>query len=32
VIATDLAWWLTGRGEGEGLTTEGGTLPRIEEW
>jgi maleylpyruvate isomerase len=28
----DLAWWLTGRGEGEGLTVEGGTLPRMEAW
>lgn len=26
--AADLGWWLTGRGDGEGLTTDG-TLPRI---
>jgi maleylpyruvate isomerase len=30
--ANDLAWWLTGRGTGEGLTSDGGELPRIEEW
>jgi maleylpyruvate isomerase len=30
--AADLAWWLTGRGEGDGLTVEGGTLPRMEAW
>ena len=28
----DLAWWLTGRGAGEGLTSSDGTLPRIEAW
>lgn len=28
----DLAWWLTGRGHGEGLTCEGGELPRIGAW
>jgi maleylpyruvate isomerase len=28
----DLAWWLTGRGSGEGLTTDGGALPRIGAW
>jgi maleylpyruvate isomerase len=28
----DLAWWLTGRGGGEGLTCEGGALPRIGAW
>jgi len=27
-----LAWWLTGRGEGEGLTSDGGELPGIEAW
>ncbi len=27
----DLGWWLSGRGTGEGLTTDG-ELPRIEEW
>jgi maleylpyruvate isomerase len=30
--AADLAWWLTGRGDGAGLTTDGGALPRIEAW
>lgn len=30
--AADLAWWLTGRGAGEGLTSDNGTLPGIEEW
>lgn len=30
--AADLGWWLTGRGSGEGLTSEGGELPRIEGW
>jgi maleylpyruvate isomerase len=28
----DLAWWVTGRGSGEGLTNEGGTLPQIGGW
>lgn len=30
--ASDLAWWLTGRGGGDGLTSDDGTLPGIEEW
>lgn len=30
--AADLGWWLTGRGDGEGLTSDSGELPRIEEW
>lgn len=30
--AADLAWWLTGRGTGEGLTSDNGVLPGIEEW
>lgn len=30
--AADLGWWLTGRGRGEGLTSDDGELPRIEEW
>jgi maleylpyruvate isomerase len=30
--AVDLAWWLTGRGSGEGLTTDGGVLPRMGAW
>ena len=28
----DLAWWLTGRGTGEGLTSDSGTLPQIGAW
>lgn len=27
-----LGWWLTGRGSGEGLTTDAGTLPEVESW
>jgi maleylpyruvate isomerase len=30
--AADLAWWLTGRDDGAGLTADGGALPRIEAW
>jgi maleylpyruvate isomerase len=30
--AADLAWWLSGRGDGVGLTSEDGALPRIEAW
>ena len=30
--AADLAWWLTGRGAGDGLTCDGGALPRIGAW
>lgn len=30
--AADLAWWATGRGAGEGLTTDHGPLPGIEAW
>lgn len=30
--ASAIGWWLTGRGDGEGLTSDNGTLPRIEEW
>jgi maleylpyruvate isomerase len=30
--AADLGWWLTGRGGGEGLTSDSGELPHIEEW
>ena len=30
--AADLGWWLTGRGDGEGLTSDDGSLPGIEEW
>jgi maleylpyruvate isomerase len=28
----DLAWWLTGRGDGEGLRSERGVLPQIGAW
>ena len=28
----DLGWWLTGRGEGEGLSCQGGELPRLGPW
>ena len=28
----DLGWWLTGRGAGEGLTAESGTLPALGPW
>ncbi|WP_244928334.1 maleylpyruvate isomerase family mycothiol-dependent enzyme [Nocardioides sp. W7] len=30
--AAALGWWLTGRGDGAGLTSEGGSLPRIGAW
>lgn len=30
--AAALGWWLTGRGDGAGLRSEGGTLPRIGAW
>lgn len=30
--AADLGWWLTGRGDGDGLTSDDGVLPGIEEW
>jgi len=30
--AADLAWWLTGRGGGRGLTSDDGALPGIEAW
>lgn len=28
----DLAWWLAGRGSGEGLSTASGVLPRVGAW
>ncbi len=28
----DLAWWITGRGDGGGLTAETGTLPEVGSW
>jgi maleylpyruvate isomerase len=30
--AADLAWWLVGRGDGEGLTAVGGALPALGPW
>jgi len=30
--AADLGWWLTGRGDGEGLAHDRHPLPRIESW
>ncbi|MGD9958724.1 maleylpyruvate isomerase family mycothiol-dependent enzyme [Nocardioides sp.] len=30
--AARLAWWLTGRGTGQGLSSNDGVLPRIETW
>lgn len=30
--SADLGWWLTGRGEGAGLVSDTGALPRIEPW
>ena len=30
--AADLGWWLSGRGNGDGLTSDNGVLPRIEAW
>ncbi len=30
--AAALGWWLTGRGDAEGLTSEGGEPPRMGEW
>ena len=30
--AVDLAWWVTGRGAGEGLTSDRGALPQIGAW
>jgi maleylpyruvate isomerase len=28
----DLGWWLTGRGEGDGLSSDAGELPRLGPW
>jgi maleylpyruvate isomerase len=28
----ELGWWLSGRGDGQGLTSDDGVLPGIEEW
>ena len=30
--AVDLAWWITGRDAGDGVTSDGGALPRIGAW
>jgi len=30
--AAALGWWLTGRGDGEGVTSESGELPQIGAW
>jgi maleylpyruvate isomerase len=30
--AADLGWWLVGRGDGDGLTCDGGDLPRLGPW
>lgn len=30
--SADLAWWMTGRGDGEGLTSDDGKLPGIGAW
>ena len=30
--AAALAWWLTGRGDGDGLTSDDGELPGMEAW
>ena len=30
--AADLAWWLTGRGAGEGLTSSTNEIPEMEAW
>ncbi len=30
--ASALAWWLTGRGTGDGLTSDDGRVPRMEPW
>lgn len=27
-----LGWWLTGRGSGDGLSTDAGTLPEVQSW
>jgi maleylpyruvate isomerase len=30
--ACDLAWWVTGRGEGSGLRSDAPVLPQLEKW
>jgi maleylpyruvate isomerase len=31
-VGSALAWWTTGRGTGDGLTSDDGRVPRIEAW
>jgi maleylpyruvate isomerase len=31
-VASALAWWTTGRGSGDGLTSDDGRVPRMEHW
>jgi maleylpyruvate isomerase len=31
-LGSDLGWWLTGRGAGDGLTSEADELPRLGPW
>jgi maleylpyruvate isomerase len=31
-VGSALAWWVTGRGTGDGLTSDDGRVPRIEAW
>lgn len=31
-VGSALAWWATGRGTGDGLTSDDGRVPRIEAW
>jgi maleylpyruvate isomerase len=31
-VGSALAWWVTGRGTGDGLTSDDGRVPRMEPW
>ena len=31
-VGSALAWWTTGRGTGDGLTSDDGRVPRMEPW
>jgi len=31
-VGSALAWWATGRGTGDGLTSDDGRVPRMEAW
>jgi maleylpyruvate isomerase len=31
-VGSALAWWMTGRGTGDGLTSDDGRVPRMEAW